>query len=225
VFVFSNLATSLDGKIATASRVHFPLGTAEDWRMMKVLRRRSDAILMGASTLRAYRKPCFAWGKAERGPRRREPMNVVVSSALEGVSPRWKFFTDPHLRRLLIVTRPVPAARLRLFERSCEIIRLAPAVKGSSHAPRIIRELGKLGVRRLLVEGGGGVMWDFASADLIDEYYVTLTPRILGGTEAPTLVDGAGFEPKRVVNLKLARCRRVGDELFLVYKKTGRRGP
>jgi 2,5-diamino-6-(ribosylamino)-4(3H)-pyrimidinone 5'-phosphate reductase len=88
-----------------------------------------------------------------------------------------------------------------------------------------VKKLEELGVKRLLVEGGGGLMWDFVKPNLIDELYVTLTPRILGGRDAPTLVDGAGFNPREVVNLKLKQCRRVGDELYLVYKKTSRRGP
>jgi 5-amino-6-(5-phosphoribosylamino)uracil reductase len=68
-------------------------------------------------------------------------------------------------------------------------------------------------------------MWDFASQDLIDEYHVTITPRVLGGIQAPTLVDGPGLEPKQAVNLKLMQCRVESDELYLIYRKTGRRGP
>jgi riboflavin biosynthesis pyrimidine reductase len=44
IFVFSNLATSVDGKIATQSREFFPLGTPADWKQMQVLRREADAI-------------------------------------------------------------------------------------------------------------------------------------------------------------------------------------
>ena len=64
-------------------------------------------------------------------------------------------------------------------------------------------------------------MWDFVREDLIDEYHVTLTPRLIGGTEAPTLVDGEGFDPSEVVNLTLKSCRKAGDELYLVYGKPG----
>ena len=62
MLVFSNLATSLDGKIATPSRVLYPLGTAEDRRQMQRLRARSDVVVFGASSLRAYRQPCIVSG-------------------------------------------------------------------------------------------------------------------------------------------------------------------
>ena len=63
-----------------------------------------------------------------------------------------------------------------------------------------------------------------ATSVVIDEYNVTVTPRILGGTEAPTLVDGKGFTPDDVLNLKLKDSRVVGNEIFLVYEKTEKRG-
>ncbi len=63
-------------------------------------------------------------------------------------------------------------------------------------------------------------MWEFVRRNLIDQYYVTLTPRLLGGASAPTLVDGAGLSEKDLVDLKLTQCKRVGDELYLIYSKT-----
>jgi 5-amino-6-(5-phosphoribosylamino)uracil reductase len=216
MFVFSNLAISVDGKIATAGREHFPLGTPADRRQMQVLRKRADAILMGASTLRAWKGPLTVRGA------RVQPLNVVVSHALEGVSPAWKFFRETSTRRLIFVSSSAKASRLKRFERSSELVAL-PA-RGPS-APFILRELERRGITRLLVEGGGGVMWDFVERDLLDEVHVTVTPRLLGGTAAPTLVDGAGFSPRDVVNLRLKRVRRLGDELYLVYSRTGRRGP
>ncbi len=216
MFVFSNLAISVDGKIATRSRVHFPIGTPADREMMQVLRKRSDAIIMGATTLRAYRSPLLVKGA------KKQPINIVLSSKLEGISPRWRFFKDSSTRKILFVSKDAPAYRVREFQDVAEVIRI-PSRTGL--AKRIIRELSKRGVKRLLVEGGGQLMWDFIEPNTIDELYVTLTPRIIGGAGAPSLVDGKGFEPPGVVNLKLKSLRRIGDELYLVYAKTTRRGP
>lgn len=63
-------------------------------------------------------------------------------------------------------------------------------------------------------------MWDFVSQNLIDEYHLTLTPKIIGGDDSPTLVEGTGFSPKDILKLKLHRCRRLGDELYLTYRKS-----
>lgn len=211
MFVFSNLAISLDGKIAPASREEYWLGTPYDRQMMQTLRRRSDVVVMGASTLRTYKKFCGLRAA------RRQPANAILSRALEGISPDWPFFQDPSKRRFLFVTGKVPAKKLHAFRSTSEVIQLKPPGRGGSIAPLVLRELGKRGMERVLVEGGGGVMWDFVSQDLVDEYNVTLTPQILGGIEAPTLVEGAGFRAQDILKLKLLRSRRVGDELYLRY--------
>ncbi|MCM2324783.1 MAG: dihydrofolate reductase family protein [Oligoflexia bacterium] len=218
MFIFSNLATSLDGKIATRDRSLFPLGTPADRRQMHVLRGRADAILMGASTLRTHRRFCHAQGA------KKQPINVILSRDLAGISPEWDFFREPAVSRLLLLTEPLSPARARRFSRSSELVVLPRGAARRSPAPAIIRLLEERGVKRLLVEGGGTVLWHFVKDNLLDEYHVTLTPRLLGGAEAPTLVDGAGFSPSEVVNLRLKSLKRLGDELFLVYAKTRKRG-
>lgn len=185
------------------------------------LRRECDAVLMGASTLRSFRKPCFAHSRPIPG---HEPANVILSSSLSGISPTWDFFKNPALRRILVITGKLPVARRKQFEKSSEILQLKSVPSTKSVAKQVIEELRKRKINRLLVEGGGSVMWDFVSQNLIDEYHVTVTPRILGGTEAPTLVDGKGFLPKQVVNLKLSQSKIIGDEIYLVYRKSARRG-
>jgi riboflavin-specific deaminase-like protein len=214
MFIFSNLATSVDGKIATSSLAHFPLGTTYDRKLMQTLRKKCDAVLMGASTLRSFRRPLLIRNS------KRQPVNVIISSKLEGISPNWKFFTEPSTRKILFVSQRFP--KLSAFEkRGCEIY----FIKNKSNAAKqIAQTLRKLGIKRLLVEGGGGVMWDFVKGNFIDEYYVTLTPRILGGINSPTLVDGEGFVPKNVINLKLVKSKRIGNELYLTYRKTAHRG-
>jgi len=216
MFIFSNLATSIDGKIATHSRVNFLLGTPEDHRMMSVLRAKADAVIMGASTLRAFKGAVLVKGK------KKHPINIVLSGTLAGISPRWKFFTETQTRKILFVGPDAPEARVREFEKVSVVCRLKKSTAPMSL--QIVKHLEKLGVKKLLVEGGGGLMWDFVQLNLIDEYHVTLTPRVIGGTHAPTLVDGVGFTPHRVVNLKLKNVRKVGNELFLVYAKRTHRG-
>ena len=216
-FIFSNLATSVDGKIATATRELFMLGSRADWKHMSVLRARADAVLMSGEILRVFRRPCGVTGAKQH------PVNIVLSRRLEGIRATWPFFTDSDFHRILLVTERPSEATIRRFAKTCVVIWLKPR-RGVPVIESLVECLGKLGIRKLLVEGGGEMMSLFAERDLIDEYHVTLTPRVLGGRASPTLVDGAGMPKTRALNLALQSVRRAGSELFLVYRTLRRRG-
>jgi riboflavin-specific deaminase-like protein len=212
--IFSNLAISVDGKIAAANRGHCPLGSVEDRRRMRRLRCQADAIIMGASTIRSYKLPCLAMS-ADGNPAKRQPVNVIVSHSLEGISPSWNFFTSEKIRRYLFVKKLPKGKKLRQFEKSSAVVIL----RRESIAPQIVRVLNKLGHQNLLVEGGGEIMWEFSKLKLIDRYYITLTPKVVGGKTAPTLIDGTGFKSSQIFALKLKKASRVGSEIFLQYEK------
>ena len=67
------------------------------------------------------------------------------------------------------------------------------------------------GVGTLLCEGGGELCAQLFAARAVDELYLTLVPRILGGARAPTLVGGPGFSPDQIPDGKLASIERIGD--------------
>jgi len=75
-----------------------------------------------------------------------------------------------------------------------------------------------MGVRHLLLEGGGELNFSMLEADLVDEVYLTICPYLFGGRDAPSPVDGAGFPRKHVRKLVL-KSHRAGThgELFLRY--------
>ncbi len=210
MFVFSNLAMTLDGKIAHSNRKILLLGSSQDRLQMQVLRKECDAVLMGAATLRTYKKPCLVHGALQ------QPVNIIVSSSLEGISPHWAFFKSTQTKRVLFLNQKIAPKQIKKFENdTTEIVFL----KKNKIASQILKYLEKKKINRLLVEGGGELMWVFSSLNLIDEYHVTLTSKILGGRTSPTLVDGKGFEPEKILGLQLEQCRIIKNELFLVYRK------
>ncbi|MFQ5941321.1 MAG: dihydrofolate reductase family protein, partial [Nitrososphaerales archaeon] len=79
--------------------------------------------------------------------------------------------------------------------------------------------LKRRGVKRLLVEGGGEINWSMLSSGFVDEIILTLAPRIVGGRDAITFVEGKGFEKiDNGVKLKLEKTRKIDNELILSYK-------
>jgi len=80
-----------------------------------------------------------------------------------------------------------------------------------------LKSLAEDGVTRLLVEGGAELNWTLFELDLVDELHVTVAPTLLGGSEAPTLVEGAGWTMETRRRLRLLDLEREGDEIYLHY--------
>jgi riboflavin biosynthesis pyrimidine reductase len=78
----------------------------------------------------------------------------------------------------------------------------------------------ELGAGTVMCEGGGVLVAEMFAARAVDELYLTLVPRILGGAAAPTLVAGAGFGADEIPDAKLSAVDQVGDEIFLRYDFT-----
>ncbi len=217
--IIVNMAVSVDGRINSRTRERFALGSEHDRRLMDVLRERADAVLIGAGTVRhdghpmLLRYPDLVAKRVKRGETA-HPVNVVLSGDLD--LPLGRFFASDATRRIVFTTRRANAARIRKFERVAEVV----VLPGKHPSPaRVVDELGKRGLRKLILEGGGGVHFPFAKAGLVDEWYITITPRLIGGRNAPSFLDGEGFVKKDHIQLKLVSLRRVKDELFLRYKK------
>jgi 2,5-diamino-6-(ribosylamino)-4(3H)-pyrimidinone 5'-phosphate reductase len=78
--------------------------------------------------------------------------------------------------------------------------------------PAVLESLGKLGFRRLMVEGGGTLIAELFRHGLVDELSIYTAPIIFGGASAPTLTDGPGFSPEQSPRLRLALVKKLGND-------------
>ena len=81
-----------------------------------------------------------------------------------------------------------------------------------------LQQLASLGVKRLAVLGGGQLVASMLAADLIDEFWLTVCPLILGGASSPTPVEGIGFDRALVPRLQLMSVQAKDGEVFLHYR-------
>jgi riboflavin-specific deaminase-like protein len=83
----------------------------------------------------------------------------------------------------------------------------------------LLIHLHQLGIKRILLEGGGKMNWSMISNRLVDTIKLTVAPIIIGGTCATTLVDGEGVAKiNQAISLTALNMRRHGNELVLSYK-------
>jgi riboflavin-specific deaminase-like protein len=205
--VLVNMAPSLDGKIASAhKRAPFLMSRhPEDGRRMRALRQRADAVVIGASNLRADDPDLMP-----------SAVRVVVTRAGEQLAPTARMF-DARLGGEAVVAHAasMPEGTRRTLRQRATLVELGPSeVDVLSLLGWLSRERG---CRVVLCEGGGVLNARFFAAHAVDEMYLTLVPRILGGASAQTIVEGDGFAPDAIPDARLASVDRVGDELFLVY--------
>ena len=174
---------------------------------------------MGAGTMRADNPKLHV-----RSPRMREhrrslgrpdALIKVLVSASADLAPDSRFLdaTDGGTR-ILATVDSAPQERIATLEASAEIWRVGSA---RVDLPELLQRLERRGVKRLLCEGGGELNWQLAQADLIDELNVTIAPRLLGGREAPTLLEGAGWSMASQRRLRLVDLRREQDEIYCCY--------
>lgn len=218
--VITNTAVSVDGKIGVAGPGSVPVGSRTDLRYMSVLRARADAILVGGATFRNWPRPslpdarAIATLRAEGFPGTDHPplegrrwWNVVVTRGLE-VPRTGPFYEEPRTRPLFLTSSRAPVGNAEV------------EVADDVTVPWILERLEARGVRELLVEAGGDLIYQFLAADAVDELYVTVCPVIFGGRDAPSLAGGAGFTGETARRLRLLDVHRAGDELFCHYAVT-----
>jgi 2,5-diamino-6-(ribosylamino)-4(3H)-pyrimidinone 5'-phosphate reductase len=214
------MAMTADGKITSAAR-EYPRFTSDvDRKHMDRLRARADAVLVGAGTLRAD-DPRLDVRDPEMRELRRSlgkeggPVQVVVSASARLPEDCRFLREDARAARIVVTTDSAPTDRVSALERRVEVWRLG---RDEVDLPRTLGRLASRGVRELLVEGGGELNWAFVRDDLLDELHVTIAPSLLGGRDAPTLLEGEGLAMVDQRRLRLADVRREGDELFCRYE-------
>ena len=221
--VLVNFASSVDGKINPAPGLRqgkFMMSRhREDFRRMVALRAEADAILIGASNLRAD-NPDLAIPSDARATRRAqgtpEPARIVVTTTGDGIMPEQRMF-DPTLGGPAIVLH-APGMPAETRARLAPVAELVQFTGDRVAMPDVLTWLAGRGVRTLLCEGGGALVAQLFAARAVDALYLTLVPRVLGGARSPTLADGPGFGADEIPDPKLASMERVGDELYLRYE-------
>lgn len=209
------LAMSADGKIADVRRSPARFGSPQDKAHLENQVALADAIIFGAGTLRAYGTTIKVNSPSNLKLREvlgksSQPIQIVVSRRGE-FDPQLKFFSQPIPRWLITTQGSIATSNQDLFEK------VIIATKSSEIIwQQVFIELAALGIKKLVVLGGGELVAALIKENLIDEFWLTICPVILGGKSAPTPVDGLGLLNR--LELQLVESKTIGSEIFLHYR-------
>ena len=212
-YVFINMVSSLDGKAAVRGKAG-GIGGDTDRETMRILRSKSDAVMIGAGTLRAEKVSLTSDGR--RSP---EPLAVVVSGSgdlpIEG-----RLIGAERDRTLVMVPGPLSSWQTGALSKHATVLALPEIRAGRVDLGAAITLLRRrFGVRRLLVEGGPGLNHSLVSNALADELFLTISPKLTGGLpeESSSILHG-GLLPGHERTHLLTTAHLAGSELFLRYR-------
>lgn len=185
-FVTLKSATTLDGKIATSTGDSKWITGEASRAYVHTLRHQHDAILVGVNTV--IRDNPSLTTRLEAGGK--HPIRIVVDSQLriplesillhDELAPTWIFTTKQ---------RDAEKEK-QLREMGIEIFSTGEGPR--VHWEKVLHTLGEKGILSLLVEGGGTVNAALLKGDYIHKVIAFIAPKLLGGKEGPTSVEGEG---------------------------------
>ena len=209
-------AMTLDGKIATRTGDSKWITGAEARAYVHELRHRFMAILVGIGTAVAD-DPLLNCRIEGRGVR--QPIRVVVDSNARLSLESQLVQTAEEYRTIVAYTRFAPEERVKALQEAGVEMLLCEEKEGLVDVRNLLELLGQFGIDSILLEGGGSLNYTFLAEGLADELYAFIAPKIVGGMNAKTPVEGLGVEKMAdAITLELKNVLNIGDDVLLKLK-------
>ncbi|MFB2937315.1 RibD family protein [Aerosakkonemataceae cyanobacterium BLCC-F154] len=213
------LAMSADGKIADVQASPARFGSGVDKAHLEKQIALVDGVLFGAGTLRAYGTTLMISDpelleQRELQGKKSQPTHIVCSGSGK-IDPKLRFFQQP-VPRWLFTT--IKGSQIWQGKREFHKVFAIKMLEEGINWVAAGEKLAELGLQKVAVLGGGKLVASLLEADLVDEFWLTVCPLILGGENAPSPVAGAGFLANLAPKLQLLSVKTVDQEVFLHYR-------
>ncbi|MHB1132537.1 MAG: RibD family protein [Chloroflexota bacterium] len=217
-YVVTNFVQSVDGRTTILGR-SAGIGSRFDRLLLHRLRAAAEGVLVGAATMRAENVPFLVAPHLLESRLRRGLPRAVVAAIVSatGDLPLFRpvFSTPtPDLVPVVLTTRLGAAILRPVLAPHVHLLTLGESSVDLTQALSLLYS--DYGVRRLVVEGGARLIADLLAAELVDEVFLTVAPKLLGGPAGGMVAPGA-ILPRAPMSLTLRSAHAYGGELFLRY--------
>lgn len=216
-YVLLSCGVSLDGCLDDVSPERVLFSNDADFDRVDGIRAASDAILVGAGTVRRDNPRLLVRSARRRADRvaRGLPPNPVKVTVTSGgdLDPRACFFTAGDAERLVYCASSAAAATGRRLDGLAGVVDAGEPVDLEG----VLADLHARGVDRLMVEGGQRIHAQLLGAGLADELHLVVAPFFVGEPDAPRLLGDGRFPRDPGCRAVLAEARPIGDVVLLRY--------
>jgi 2,5-diamino-6-(ribosylamino)-4(3H)-pyrimidinone 5'-phosphate reductase len=217
-----NMVATVDGRAALNGSA-VGIGSPADKHLMRELRAEADVVLHGAGTVRAdplsARVPHDMIAARLAAGLTEQPLGAIVTRS--GNLPSEHPYYESPTVIYVVGDHDVPASpgSQQAFDVLRKRVRNPTVeIKHITTVSDLCQDLRARGVRRVLCEGGPTLNTALFKANLVDEIFLTIAPKLLGGEEPLTIVKGASLG---VIHLELRSLVELVGELFLKYGVLG----
>ncbi|MFG2352020.1 RibD family protein [Streptomyces phaeochromogenes] len=215
-YVLLSAAMSVDGYLDDATPERLRLSNAEDFDRVDQVRAESDAILIGATTMRKDNPRLLVNSESRRVQRVADgkpeyPLKVTVTKSGD-LSADLNFWHHGGDKLVITVDSAVEKIRATL-DGLADVVSVGPDLQWSL----VLDELGRRGVGRLMVEGGGTIHTQLMAQGFADEIHLAIAPLLVGQPEAARFLGAADYPGGSTSRMKVLEVRAIGDVVFVRY--------
>jgi len=213
-FIILKSAMSLDGKVATKTGESKWVTGERSREYVHQLRNEIDATLVGIETILRDNPRLTTRLKEGEG---RDAIRIVIDSLLRIPIHARIFTQESKADNIIVTTTNAPMDRIkRLEENGAKVLFVEPKGRNRVDLQAMTRELGKLRITSLLIEGGPGINASAVQEGIVDKVIMFIAPRVIGGKSAPSAIQGEGVaRMEEAVKIYSIKTRRIGDDLMI----------
>ncbi|MCL2799796.1 MAG: bifunctional diaminohydroxyphosphoribosylaminopyrimidine deaminase/5-amino-6-(5-phosphoribosylamino)uracil reductase RibD [Endomicrobia bacterium] len=201
-------AMTLDGKIATYNYDSKWITSEKSRDYVHKLRTKYDAVLVGTNTALKDNPSLTSHNKG------RNPVRVVIDFDLK-LPEKSKLFDASAITVILYSQEKLqnPAQKLN------SLFVPVNAKEAKKDFNVIIKKLNSLGLKTILIEGGGEIISSALFSNAVDDIYCFIAPKIIGGKNAVSILGGKGAgKIKEALKIKNMKVRKIGEDLLVTGK-------
>jgi len=215
------LAVSIDGRISLPQGGKTNFGNVGDRRVLEEALSASDAIIMGAQTLRDHQSTCLIHDKdlienRQISGKSPQPITIVVSNKIN-FSNEIIFFQQPIQRWLLC-----PETKTNLKDKENNFSKIL-YLKNSWEETFKFNCIEKYGISKVLLLGGSKLIQSFLQEDFVDKLQLTITPKIVGGSKTwvTQSIERLPIELRQKKSWELREIKPLDfNEIMLCYDRS-----